>query len=95
MLALARFGEELRAIRLELGLSLRQLAKRSGVSWGYVHDLESGRRGHRASDDVVERIAAALELTADVFQEYRQRRLVNEHADELDALYWRLYRGQT
>lgn len=95
MLELPRFGEELHARRLELGVSIRQLSARSGVSFGYVCDLERGRRGHRASDDVVERLAAALELTADVFQEYRQRRLVSDHPDELDALYWRLYRGQT
>ena len=34
----------LAAVRYELHLSLRELAKRSGVSWTYIAKIESGER---------------------------------------------------
>jgi transcriptional regulator with XRE-family HTH domain len=38
------FGEHLRAQRLTLGLTLREVAELVGVSFPYIHDLEMGRR---------------------------------------------------
>ena len=34
----------LAAVRYELNLSLRELAKKSGVSWTYIAKIESGER---------------------------------------------------
>src|SRR5262245_27415666 len=53
-------GERIRARRLELRITLRELARRVDVSAPYLTDLEAGRR--HPSPEVRGRIAAALEL---------------------------------
>jgi transcriptional regulator with XRE-family HTH domain len=40
----ASFGEHLRAQRLTLGLTLRNVANLVGVSFPFIHDIEMGRR---------------------------------------------------
>jgi transcriptional regulator with XRE-family HTH domain len=55
-------GERIRARRLELGITLRELGRRVEVSAPYLTDLEAGRR--HPSPEVLQRIAAALELPA-------------------------------
>jgi transcriptional regulator with XRE-family HTH domain len=37
-------GQCLKAIRMDRGYSVRDLAKKSGYSRGYISDIESGRR---------------------------------------------------
>ncbi len=37
-------GHSLKAIRVNRGYSVRDLAKKSGYSRGYISDIESGRR---------------------------------------------------
>jgi transcriptional regulator with XRE-family HTH domain len=51
-------GERIRARRLELGITLRELARRVEVSAPYLTDLEAGRR--HPGPEVLQRIAAAL-----------------------------------
>jgi transcriptional regulator with XRE-family HTH domain len=53
-------GERIRARRTELGITLRELARRVEVSAPYLTDLEAGRR--HPGPDVLIRIGAALEL---------------------------------
>src|SRR4030088_2395703 len=55
-------GQRIRTRRLELGITLRELGRRVEVSAPYLTDLEAGRR--HPSPEVLQRIAAALELPA-------------------------------
>jgi transcriptional regulator with XRE-family HTH domain len=55
-------GERIRARRLEVGITLRELARRVEVSAPYLTDLEAGRR--HPGPDVLQRIAAALDVPA-------------------------------
>ncbi len=48
----------MRQAREDAGLSLRDLAKRTGLSVGYLSDLELGRRSWR--EELRERILKAL-----------------------------------
>ena len=54
-------GKRIRAVRQQRGMSLRDLARRSGVSKAYLSQLENDP-GRKPSVDVVCRIAAALEI---------------------------------
>jgi transcriptional regulator with XRE-family HTH domain len=53
-------GEKIRARRLELRVTLREFARRVGVSAPYVTDLEAGRR--HPSPEILARIAQELSL---------------------------------
>jgi transcriptional regulator with XRE-family HTH domain len=53
-------GQLVRARRLELGLTLRELARRVGVSAPFVTDLEAGRRN--PGPEILQRLAAELQL---------------------------------
>jgi transcriptional regulator with XRE-family HTH domain len=55
-------GQRIRARRLELAITLRELARRVGVSAPYLTDLEAGRR--HPSPEVLGRMAEALGLPA-------------------------------
>ena len=57
--ALETLGALLRAERLAKGLSLRELAARTGVSNAYLSELERGR--HEPSLSILAAIASALE----------------------------------
>jgi transcriptional regulator with XRE-family HTH domain len=59
-------GSEVRRRRLELGLSLREFARRIQVSAPFVTDLEAGRRN--PSPDVLARIAAELAMPLEVLE---------------------------
>lgn len=52
-------GVWIRAMRLEQGISQRELASRSGLSRSYVCDIERGRGAH-PSVDTLDKLAAAL-----------------------------------
>jgi transcriptional regulator with XRE-family HTH domain len=54
-------GERIRARRTELGITLREFARRVEVSAPYLTDLEAGRR--HPGPEVLQRIAVALELS--------------------------------
>jgi transcriptional regulator with XRE-family HTH domain len=55
-------GQRIRERRLELRLTLREFARRVGVSAPYVTDLEAGRR--HPSAEILARIASELDLPA-------------------------------
>ncbi|MDI3328449.1 MAG: helix-turn-helix transcriptional regulator [Alicyclobacillaceae bacterium] len=51
-------GERLKELRLERGLTVKELAERAGVSQSYVYAVEAGTRGSQV--DKLVRIAKAL-----------------------------------
>lgn len=54
------FGNRVRALRREAGISGRELARRSGVSESEVRHVEGG---HEPGLDIASRLAAGLGLT--------------------------------
>lgn len=52
------FGQNVRRVRRERGMSLEALAHDVGLAYSYVGEIERGRRNPTL--DVVERIAAVL-----------------------------------
>jgi len=58
---LARFGQRVRARRLELGLSQEDLAAESGLDRTYVSGIERGKRNVALRN--IERLAQALKLS--------------------------------
>jgi transcriptional regulator with XRE-family HTH domain len=62
----------LKAIRVDRGYSVRDLAKKSGYSRGYISDIESGRRLPKSF--VLECILSALSA--------------REKKQEIFAIYW-------
>lgn len=84
------FGGELEALRRARGLSYRALAERAGCTHSYVVDLAHGNRGHRPSPDLVERLAAALEVPPDRFRLYRLHVLATRAPELIDRAYHEL-----
>lgn len=56
------FGDYIKARRTELRLSLRRFADKAGLDPGNASRLERGRAVPPESEDVLDRIASALEL---------------------------------
>jgi len=63
------FGEEVVKARENLGLTRTALGEQVGISYPMLANVESGRR--RASDDIIERLAPALGLSAARLREVR------------------------
>ena len=55
-----QLGIRIGALRKERGLTMRQLAERTGVSHGQISRLENGKQGFRS--DTLLRIARALDV---------------------------------
>lgn len=53
-------AHQVRARRTRLGINISQLARDSGVSKGYISELEAGKSGSRLSAITLYRIADAL-----------------------------------
>ena len=58
-----RFGEKLRTLRTQRGLSYRELAAMLAVSHGHLVGIEAGR--HKPSADLILKIADLFGVTAD------------------------------
>lgn len=59
-----RFGEKLHTLRVQHGLTLKELARQLGhVAHGYISELESGKK--LPSIELVLRIARLFEITTD------------------------------
>jgi transcriptional regulator with XRE-family HTH domain len=65
-------GPELRRIRKERGLTVEQLAEKSGVSATTIRDVERGAR--EARGDTVAKLARPLGLTFDEVWALQRRR---------------------
>lgn len=57
---MSRIGQEINKLRLQKGISPKQLAKKLGVSEGYVLDIESGKK--IVNDDMIGRVSKALDF---------------------------------
>ena len=55
------FGQRLRELRHDLGLSQEALANKAGVDRTYMTDVENGRRN--ISVEILEKILVALEVS--------------------------------
>lgn len=71
------FGTYLRRIREERNISLRELAKKIGVSGAFLSDIELGRRF--PSSDKIEALAREIGIPVEELQKYDFR-------DEADAI---------
>ena len=83
------FGPAVGRLMAEQGYSYRQLAQRTGLSGGYLNHLVHGNRP-APPNDVIERIAAALEIDPAAFRDYRMRvvwEALVERPDLVDTLY--------
>ena len=86
------FGETVERLMDEQGVTYRQLAARTGLSAGYLNHLVHGNRPV-PSNDVVEKLAAALGVEPEHFREYRLRVITDRleaMPDMIDRLYKRL-----
>ncbi len=71
------FGSRLRELREEKSISLRELAKRIGVSGAFLSDIELGRRF--PSTEILELIANEIGVPSDELKKYDFR-------DEAEAI---------
>jgi len=58
------FGERLRELRLQQGLSQRKLAKEVGINFTYLSKIETGKMSPPAQD-TIQRLATALDADPD------------------------------
>ena len=84
------FGVAVDRLMNETGVTYRALAAKSGLSAGYLNHLVHGNRPV-PSNDVIKRLADALEVQAEHFREYRLR-VITERLEALPAEIDRLYR---
>lgn len=88
---LTPFGAELTALLEQRGLSLRAIALAAGVSAGHLSMVVRGQRGLGLppTDELVERLAAAVDVEPDFFSDYRRKRAVEQYGEAVDRLYRR------
>jgi transcriptional regulator with XRE-family HTH domain len=84
------FGSTIERLMEETGVTYRGLAAKTRLSAGYLNHLVHGNRPV-PSNDVIERLAAALGVEAEHFVEYRLR-VITERLEQLPAMIDRLYR---
>jgi transcriptional regulator with XRE-family HTH domain len=63
-----KFGDKLKMLRLQRGLTITELAAKSGVTQGYISKLESGIK-KEPSWKVVQALADALLIPVDDFRD--------------------------
>jgi transcriptional regulator with XRE-family HTH domain len=84
------FGPTVERLMNERGITYRRLADLTELSAGYLNHLVHGNRPV-PSNDVVERLAAALDVEPEHFREYRLR-VITERLEQMPDLIDRLYR---
>lgn len=84
------FGETLAQLMAERGVTYRTLAAQTGVSAGYLNHIVHGNRPV-PSNELIERLAKALDVEPAHFREYRIR-VISDRLAELPELVDRLYR---
>jgi transcriptional regulator with XRE-family HTH domain len=92
------FSQEVPRLLKERGMSIRALARESGVSDAHLSRLIRGV-GYRStpSGDLAARVARALDLPIDYFREYRERIVVDAVKRDKklrEELYDRVTRGR-
>jgi transcriptional regulator with XRE-family HTH domain len=84
------FGSTLERLMEETGVTYRGLAAKTKLSAGYLNHLVHGNRPV-PSNEVIERLAGALDVEAEHFVEYRLR-VITERLQQLPAMIDRLYK---
>jgi transcriptional regulator with XRE-family HTH domain len=85
-----QFGAAIERLMNDAGTTYRALAAKTGLSAGYLNHLVHGNRPV-PSNDVIERLAEALDVEPEHFREYRLR-VITQQLEELPDLVDRLYR---
>lgn len=89
------FGATVTRLMDETGMTYRALASASSLSAGYLNHLVHGNRPV-PSNEVIGRIAKALDVEAEHFLEYRVRAITEQlekQPDLVDRLYKKLSEG--
>jgi transcriptional regulator with XRE-family HTH domain len=84
------FGETLTELMAERGVTYRGLAAKTKLSAGYLNHIVHGNRPV-PGNEVVARLAAALEVEPEHFREYRIR-VITHKLEAMPELVDRLYR---
>jgi transcriptional regulator with XRE-family HTH domain len=84
------FGPAIERLMNESGTTYRGLAAKTGLSAGYLNHLVHGNRPV-PSNDVIERLASALDVEPEHFREYRLR-VITEQLEEMPDMVDRLYK---
>ena len=63
------FYHQLKQIRIRQGFSIREVAKRSGVSAAYISQLENGNRGI-PSPDILHKLSSGLNTSYSMLMEH-------------------------
>jgi transcriptional regulator with XRE-family HTH domain len=83
-------GPTIERLMVETGTTYRGLADRADLSAGYLNHIVHGNRPV-PSNDVLARIATALEVEPEHFREYRIR-VITDKLETMPELIDRLYR---
>jgi len=86
------FGSAIERLMNESATTYRGLAAKTGLSAGYLNHLVHGNRPV-PSNDVIAKLADALEVEAEHFREFRLRAITEQlesMPDQIDRLYKRL-----
>ena len=86
------FGTAVERLMNDSATTYRGLASKTGLSAGYLNHLVHGNRPV-PSNEVVERLASALDVDPDHFREYRLRAITQQLESQpelVDRLYKRL-----
>jgi transcriptional regulator with XRE-family HTH domain len=84
------FGPTVERAMLETGTTYRGLADKADLSAGYLNHIVHGNRPV-PSNEVIARIAAALDIEPEHFREYRIR-VITEKLEAMPELIDRLYK---
>src|ERR1700744_3373041 len=84
------FGAVIEQLMNESGTTYRGLAARTSLSAGYLNHLVHGNRPV-PSNDVIQRLAEALDVEPEHFREYRLR-VITERLEAMPEMVDRLYR---
>ena len=84
------FGAAIEELMNETGVTYRALAQKTGLSAGYLNHLVHGNRPV-PSNDVVEKLAAALGVEPEHFREYRLR-VITDRLESMPEMIDRLYK---
>jgi len=84
------FGDAIERLMNELGVTYRGLAAKTDLSAGYLNHLVHGNRPV-PSNDVIERLAGALNVQPEHFREYRLR-VITDKLERMPDMVDRLYK---
>ena len=84
------FGSTVEQLMIDTGTTYRGLADKADLSAGYLNHIVHGNRPV-PSNDVLARIASALDVEPEHFREYRIR-VITEKLEQMPELIDRLYK---